>query len=428
MSSPTSKTYRLVSLGCRTNQYETEAFRTQLEGLGYRAAQESEEAEICIVNSCTVTHAAERDSRQAVRRLARENPSSQVVVTGCASEGKSQEFINLPRVSHVVPNAKKEELLRQVFPDEDIPEFKITHFEAHTRAFVKVQDGCNSFCTYCIIPYVRGRSVSRSVASIREEVIGLLENGYKEIVLTGINIGDFDGGSSESPVNLAQLMRELDRLPGLERLRLSSIDPDEVDEELIETILEGKNTCHSLHIVLQSGSNIILKRMNRKYTRQIFQETIDRLRLAAPDFTFTTDAIVGFPGETEEDLQETLGVIEETGFVHVHMFPFSPRQRTRAALMPNQVSPEVMRERKQRVLRASEQSGFRARQAFIGKTMRVLVEEQTPDERGCLFGHTDNFLPVSFPAAPDDRSNTFVEVRLVENDPKFLIGERLNER
>ena len=412
----TQKKFKIATLGCRTNQYESQAYHDQLAGMGYVPAADGEAADICIVNTCTVTESADSHSRHEIRKLARENPSAKLVVTGCFAERNPDAVIQLPGVSHVVSNKDKENLLTQVFPDEDVPEFSIKNFDAHTRAFVKVQDGCNSYCTYCIIPYVRGRSRSRSIDDVLKEVHELIANGFKEIVLTGINIGDFDGGKEENPDRLVDLVRAVDQVEGLERLRISSIDPDEIDDELMNAVLNGKKTCHSMHVVLQSGSNVILKRMNRKYTRQIFMETVDRLRKAAPDFTFTTDVIVGFPGETEADFQETLEVMREVKFAKVHMFPYSERPRTRAALYPNKVNPATMNVRKQEVLRVAEQIAFEMRAPYVGSTMTVLTEQA-----GRAFGHTENFLPVWIEGAHLE-ANQIVMVELFENTPEGLKG------
>jgi threonylcarbamoyladenosine tRNA methylthiotransferase MtaB len=331
--STSQKKFKILTLGCRTNQYESQAYNDQLGGMGYTPASEGEIADLCIVNTCTVTESADSHSRHAIRQLVRDHPGAKVVVTGCMAERQPELIREIEGVSHVVSNLDKENLISQLFPEEETPEFSIKNFDAHTRAFVKVQDGCNSFCTYCIIPYVRGRSRSRTLKDILQEIENLVSNGYKEIVLTGINIGDFDGNPSEGmpPTRLADLVRAVDRIPGLERIRVSSIDPDEIDDDLTDAILNGQKTCHSMHVVLQSGSNIILKRMNRKYTRQVFLETIERLRQAAPDFTVTTDIIVGFPGETDADFDETLDVMRQVQFAKVHMFPYSDRPRTRAA-------------------------------------------------------------------------------------------------
>jgi threonylcarbamoyladenosine tRNA methylthiotransferase MtaB len=414
------KTFSVVTLGCRTNQYESQAYIDQLLEMGYVRAEVGDAADLCIVNTCTVTASADSSSRHEIRALARQYPEAKLVVTGCLAERAPDEMKAIPGVHLIVPNAQKEELLQIALPTEEIPEFKIRHFEAHTRAFVKIQDGCNSFCTYCIIPYVRGRSRSRPLDEIVSEVQGLIQGGFKEVVLTGINIGDYDGGP-ERPTRLADLVRAIDVLPGLERLRISSIDPDEVDEDLLSAVTQGQHTCPSMHIVLQSGSNAILKRMNRKYNREVFLSTIDRLREANPDFTFTTDVIVGFPGETERDFEETLDMISHVRFAKVHMFPYSPRQRTRAALYPNQISSEVIQERKQRLLRRAEEVAFALRAAYVGRTMSVLFESADPERPGCLSGHTENFLPVTVETT-SIQPNTLLTVQLTSNTPSSLNG------
>jgi threonylcarbamoyladenosine tRNA methylthiotransferase MtaB len=414
------KTYKVATLGCRTNQYESSAYGKQLRALGYCEAEEGEAADICIVNTCTVTEGADRSSRNQIRKLVRESPNAKVVVTGCLADRLPKEMEAIEGVSLVVKNRKKESLLNLVLEDEEeIPEFAIDQFGGHTRAFVKVQDGCNSFCTYCIIPYVRGRSRSRSVDAILKEVETLIGNGYKEVVITGVNVGDFDGNGQN--VSLAELVRLIDQLDGLQRLRISSIDPDEVDDALLRAVIEGKTTCHSMHIVLQSGSNAILKKMNRKYTCQMFQETVDRLKAASSDFTFTTDIIVGFPGEADADFQQTLSLMEEVKFAKVHMFPYSRRERTRAALYPNQVPSDVILERKQEVLRLSEQIAFDLRAAYVGRLMPVLLEDLKPSKPGFFSGHTENFLEV---LVPEEGlfSNQIVQVKCLENTPEGLIG------
>lgn len=415
-----NKKFKIVSLGCRTNQYESQAYHDQLVAIGYSQAQEHEAAEICIVNTCTVTESADSSSRHAIRQLARENEGSKLLVTGCFAERQPEQVRQIKGVSHVIPNRDKDQLLATIFPEDSLPEFSIKHFEAHTRAFVKIQDGCNSFCTYCIIPYVRGRSHSRKVEEIVLEVKDLIANGYKEIVLTGINIGDFDG-DIEPPVRLAELVRLIDKIPGLERLRISSIDPDEVDHDLADAVLNSSKTCPSMHIVLQSGSNVILKRMNRKYTRQIFFETVDRLKAANPDFTFTTDIIVGFPGETDADFEDTLEVMRQVKFAKVHMFPYSDRPRTRSILMPNKVPQDVIKQRKQSVLRSSEQLSFELRNGYLNRKMQVLTESLDESHPNEIHGHTSNFLPVWI-QNNSLVSNQLVDVEMIGNTPAGLIG------
>ena len=421
----TVKRFKVITLGCRTNQYESQAYIDQLESKGYVRSEGKEPVDLCIVNTCTVTESADVSSRQAVRQVVRQNPGVEVIVTGCAAEKDKEGFSKIGGVLRVIPNKEKEDLLPQVFPEESWPEFSIEHFEAHTRAFVKVQDGCNSFCTYCIIPYVRGRSRSRRLSSILEEVRGLVKTGFKEIVLTGINIGDFDGApeEGEDPLSLADLVKAVDQIEGVERLRISSIDPDEVTDELMDAVLNGRSTCPSLHIVLQSGSNTVLKRMNRKYTAQMFMESIDKMRNANKDFSFTTDVIVGFPGETEEDFEDTIKAMREVRFAKVHMFPYSRRDRTRAALYPEQTPPDVLQRRKRRVLEVSEEISFSLREEYVGKTMSVLLESKEKGKES-FSGHTENFLQVSV-EGEGLASNKIVEVFLEENTPAGLKGRVL---
>jgi len=420
----THKKFKIVTLGCRTNQYESQAYQDQLLSLGYEPAKEGEAAEICIVNTCTVTESADSSSRHEIRQLARQNSGAKLVITGCFAERQPEVVSQIEGVTHVIPNKEKENLLSKVFPDTELPEFSIKRFEAHTRAFVKVQDGCDSYCTYCIIPYVRGRSRSRKIHDVIQEVEQLVSNGFKEVVLTGINIGDFDGNpeEGEKPERLSDLIRAVDKVQGLERLRISSIDPDEVDDDLLDAVVNGQKTCPSMHIVLQSGSNVILKRMNRKYTRQIFMSTVDRLLQACPDFTFTTDIIVGFPGETDSDFEDTLAVMRDVRFAKVHMFPYSDRPRTRSNLMPNKVPNEVIKTRKQEVLRLSEQVAYELRSVFVGRRMSVLTENDDGDQSGSVSGHTANFLTVSIPNANGIQSNEMVEVELISNSPEGLEG------
>lgn len=417
-----NKKFKIATLGCRTNQYESQAYRNQLLQMGFIEAQSDEQADVCIVNTCTVTESADSSSRHQIREFARKNENAKLVVTGCLAERKPEMIQQIAGVSLVVPNSQKEELVRQLYPDEDIPEFSIQNFESHTRAFVKVQDGCNSFCTYCIIPYVRGRSRSRTIAEIVDEVTQLVANGYKEVVITGINVGDFDGGKKDgTPDCLADLVRAIDVIEGLERIRISSIDPDEVDENLANAVLHGKKTCHSMHVVLQSGSNVILKKMNRKYTRQVFLQTVDYLLQKDADFTFTTDVIVGFPGETEEDFENTLELMRKVKFAKVHMFPYSERERTKAATYINKVPPEVIKLRKQKVLELSEQIAFNLREQFVGRTMTVLTEN-IETESNEIVGHTSNFLPVRI-ANQHLTPNQIVNVTFFENSPTGLKGE-----
>ncbi|MCB1107265.1 MAG: tRNA (N(6)-L-threonylcarbamoyladenosine(37)-C(2))-methylthiotransferase MtaB [Chlamydiia bacterium] len=410
----TMKKYKIVTLGCRTNQYESQAFLDQLKKKGYGEASSGEEADLCIVNTCTVTQSADHRSLYQIRKLAREYRPKRLVVTGCLAERSKKELEALDEVTDVVLNSEKEGLLPLIFPEESWPEFRIERFEAHTRAFVKIQDGCNSYCSYCVIPFVRGRSRSKKTFEILQEIDALVDNGYKEVVLTGINIGDF------GPDRLSDLVRQVDKIEGLERIRISSIDPDEIDEDLLSAVIEGKKTCPSMHIVLQSGSNLTLKRMRRKYTRQDFLDAVKRLQKANPFFTVTTDIIVGFPGETEEEFQETLELMKEVLFAKVHMFPYSDRPKTRASRMPNKVPQEVIQERKARLLKVAEENAYKLRNKWVGEEFSVLMETDG-------MGHTENFLPVHIPNQ-ELKVNTLVKVKIIDNTPEGFIGENQADR
>lgn len=414
-----NKKYKIATLGCRTNQYESLAYQNQLKAAGYVEALEGQEADLCIVNTCTVTHSADSHSRNQIRKLRKAHPNAKIAVTGCMVEQKKDQLMTIKEADFVISNKNKNELVNIVLPEEVFPEFGLYEVDSQTRVFIKIQDGCNSFCSYCIIPYVRGRSKSKTVEQIVQEVENVVRSGSKEIVLTGINIGDFDGGDSKNPVRLSKLIHEIDKIEGLERIRISSIDPDEVDDDLIGALKNCSKLCPSMHIVLQSGSNYILKRMNRKYTRQMFFETVDKLRLLSPDFTFTTDIIVGFPGERDLDFQETLEVMKEVQFVKVHMFPYSRRERTKAASFPDQVDPSIMNERKNQVLRLSEQYSFQMREKCIGKCYTILTENS--DSESFTIGYTPHFIKVQLPEQ-HYLPNQILEVEIIGNDPVGLIG------
>lgn len=412
------KLFSIHALGCRTNQYEAEAMKSQLRELGMHAAAGEERADVCIVNTCTVTDGADASSRHAIREMRRAHPDATIVVTGCMAEKGKEALLQIDPSLKIVANGEKEGLVSSLFPEEEAPEYRITQFEGHTRAFVKVQDGCDSFCSYCVIPYVRGRSRSRSIDSIVREVEGLLVSGYKEIVLTGINLGDFC--LSDGKKGLGALVRAVDSVNGLHRLRLSSIDPNDVDEDLFDACVHGRHTCPSMHIVLQSGSNVILKRMNRNYSRYQFLETVRRFKEARPDFTFTTDVIVGFPQETESDFQETLEMVRSIQFAKVHIFPYSDRPKTKASFMPNKVSSGEIKRRRDLLLHVAKQEAFSLRERFVGKSLTILTERS--EGSSGAFGHTEHFLEVWLPGcaiAP----NECRKVAITGNSVEGLIGQ-----
>lgn len=414
-----SKKYKIATLGCRTNQYESLAYQNQLKKAGFEEAKEGEEANLCIINTCTVTQSADSHSRHQIRKLRKTYPQAKIVVTGCMTHQGKNELLEMKEADHIIGNPNKDQLLKQIYPELEFEPFALESLETQTRAFLKIQDGCNSFCSYCIIPYVRGRSRSKTLQEVFLEAKKLVENGVKEIVLTGINIGDFDGQDSKGQIRLCHVVEALDQLEGLKRLRISSIDPDEVDDELIQTLKNSPKACQSMHIVLQSGSNFVLKRMNRKYTRQMFFQTIDRLKSHFPNFTFTTDIIVGFPGERDVDFEETLDVVRQVKFAKVHMFPYSPRKRTKAALFEDSVSDDLKAQRKNELLRLSEKMSFELRSNYVGKSLEILTENEASSSK--TVGHSDNFLKVIL-KEEKIRPNELVKVLIVDNQPEGLIG------
>ena len=415
-----NKTFKVITLGCRVNQYEAQAYRDQLLSIGCIPADNDQEADICIVNTCTVTSSAASKSRYQIRHIIRQNPNAEVYITGCLSDDDPEGIRSIEGVTGVISNSEKEHLLSTVFPDDiKLPEFAIKNFAGRTRAFIKIQDGCNSFCSYCIIPYVRGRSRSRKVKDILHEIKNLIEKGYREIVLTGINVGDFE----DDEYRLADLVGMIDDLSGIERLRISSLDPNDIDDELIKVICNGKHTCHSLHLVLQSGSNNVLKRMNRKYNRHNFLEVVNKFRSIDPDFGFSTDIIVGFPGETEQDFEDSLAVVREVLFSKVHMFPFSPREGTVAYKFENAISFDVIKDRKQYLSEVSNKCEHEWRERFVGRVVSVLTENRDMEDEKLIWGHTDQFVSVVL-KDPSIDANVILEVKVLENNSSCLVGVR----
>lgn len=415
------KTFRIISLGCRTNRYESDAYYQQLLSLGYIEAAEEEEVDLYIFNTCTVTQKADRESRQLVMRAARRHPKARIVVTGCASQRDKQKFAAIDSVSHVIDNGEKEQLISKLFPDiAQPPPFSLATLPAgHTRAFVKIQDGCDNACSYCIIPRVRGRSRSRPLPVICREVEQLVENGYREVVLTGIHIG---GYRDERGHELSQLLRALQGVEGLCRVRLSSIDPHEIREPLLEAIIANTKICRSLHLSLQSGSDKILESMRRKYRTEDFLKTVELCRKIDSHFTFSTDLIVGFPGEEQRDFADSLDFLE-IGFVKVHLFPYSQREKTRAIYLPNQVPPKTIFERRRIADLHIREVMRKEREKYVGEELSLLSERERVGEEGAFFlGYSPHFIPIALAKEGGMRSNQLYRVRIIKNLENHLQG------
>lgn len=389
------KKFKIFTLGCKTNQYESQLISEALEQNGY-SKSESEGVDLCIINSCAVTKSAEKRSKEAIKRIRAKNPNAKIVLTGCLAEkvGSGGEELVL----------KREEIVSKLI-GKWCNVSGISRFDNHVRAFVKIQDGCNSFCSYCIVPHLRGRSRSRDRGSILEEVKRLCKNGYKEIVLTGIDIGDFEGG-------VASLIKELEDIEGLERIRLSSIDIQYIDQSFVELLKQSKKFCKSLHIPLQSGSNEILKLMRRSYSVEEYFQKIVNLKMISEELTFSTDVIIGFPSESEEDFFKTLQVIKEVRFAKVHIFPYSRREGTLASNFKDEVDQKVISQRCEEAFRISDAISFQIRENMIGKEVELLIENKKKERR--LLAHTDNFLP-AFISACEIKSGDIVKAKVVEN-------------
>ncbi|MBX3443017.1 MAG: tRNA (N(6)-L-threonylcarbamoyladenosine(37)-C(2))-methylthiotransferase MtaB [Planctomyces sp.] len=399
-------TCRLVTLGCKVNQYETQLVKEALEQHGYREALDGENADLCVVNTCTVTAEGDAKSRKIIRQLARENPGTRTLVMGCYATREPEAVRSLPGVFDVVTDKRElpDVLLREGV--HDMPS-GISTFDGRKRAYVKVQDGCILKCTYCIIPSVRPGLRSRAPQDIEDEVRRLIDNGHKEIVIAGIHVGHYGvdttrGRSGLPPFRLWHLFRQLDRIPGDWRMRLSSIEANEIGGDFIAAAADCEHLCPQFHPALQSGSDSVLVRMRRRYRTSKFLNTIGQLRDRIPDVALTTDVIVGFPGETEAEFQETLATCREAGFMKIHVFPFSPRRGTPAASFPDQVSPEVRKDRVRRLglLERELATGYYRR--WLGRPVEVLVERMSEDRPDRVRGTDRRYIPVECPGTPDD--------------------------
>jgi threonylcarbamoyladenosine tRNA methylthiotransferase MtaB len=421
------RTCRLVTLGCKVNQYETQLVKEALEQHGYREALDGESADLCVVNTCTVTSEGDSKSRKTIRHLARENPGTRTLVMGCYATRAPEEVKELPSVFEVVTDKRElpDILLREgVY---DMPK-GISTFDGRKRAYVKVQDGCILKCTYCIIPKVRPGLRSRSPQDIEDEVRRLIDNGHKEIVIAGIHVGHYGvdttrGRTGLPPFRLWHLFRRLDRVPGDWRMRLSSIEANEIGNDFINAAADCEHLCPQFHPALQSGSDSVLMRMRRRYRMGRFLETLDKMRDRIPNVAFTTDVIVGFPGETEEEFQETLESCRRAQFMKIHVFPFSARRDTPAAKFEGQVPPEVRKDRVHRLSNLERElaEGYYSR--WLGCPLEVLVERLSDDRPGWVRGTDRRYIPVECPGNESDVGQ-FVTVIGESVHPEYLQAAR----
>lgn len=419
-----------ISLGCKVNTYEMEYVLSSFKDKGYEIANEF--GDIYIINTCSVTNMSDAKSRKVINRVIRENPNAIVVVMGCMIEANKE--YNHEGVSIIIGNKDKnkvvelvekyldeKEKMKRLYSDFDT-EFEdmfITNMEGRTRAFVKIQDGCENFCSYCIIPYTRGKCRSKDKDIVLKEINTLVNNGYKEIVLTGIHTGHYgENGKTSFP----NLLNDIVKIKDLKRLRISSIEITELNDDFLEVLRNNPVIVDHLHIPLQAGSNKILHEMNRKYDKGYYLKKINEIRKIRPNISITTDIIVGFPGETDDDFKETCKFAETIEFSKIHVFPYSRRSGTKADIMPNQVSEQVKKERVAKLIAISNELEKKYLDKFINKKVNVLVEKSN---NGKSFGHTGNYLEVEINCQCD--KNEIVCVIIKKRNDKKLEGERYEE-
>lgn len=430
----------LHNLGCKVNAYETEAMQQQLEQLGYEIVPFTEKADIYIINTCTVTNIADRKSRQMLHKAKKQNPQAIVIAAGCYVQTAQKACEVDEAIDIIIGNNKKKELgkilaeyqkensgsrkaVLNINQTKEYEDISINRAENHTRAYMKIQDGCNQFCTYCIIPYARGRVRSRRLESVKEEAQKLAENGFREIVLTGIHLSSYgiDIGS-----DLLEAIFTIHQIPQIERIRLGSLEPNIITEEFVRNIKALPKVCPHFHLSLQSGCDTVLERMNRKYTAGEYYEKCELLRRYYKDPAITTDVIVGFPGETEEEFESTKKFLQKIGFFEMHIFKYSKRANTKAAVMPGQIAEEVKAERSNQLLKLEKEMSFSYRKKRIGKIEKILVEEKILIEgESYQIGHTEEYIKVAI-KTPENLVNQIVEARIEEVQKEdILLGKKI---
>ena len=404
------KTVAPLTLGCKVNQYETDGMIELLKEAGMTAVSFEEKADVYLINTCSVTNMADKKSRQMIHRAKKLNPDAVVIAAGCYVQAAKDKLMADDRISIIIGNNKKKDIVRiledylqagvtdegmlDISAEKEYEPLTINSTLEHTRAYVKIQDGCNQFCSYCIIPYVRGRIRSRDIASIIEEVERLALTGVKEIVLTGIHISSY-GKDKENEVGLADVIDAISKIESIKRIRLGSLEPSIITDEFIDRIVDNEKVCPHFHLSLQSGCNTVLKRMNRKYTCEEYFEKCEMLRKAFDRPALTTDVIVGFPGETEEEFRETVDYLTKLNLYEMHIFKFSPRQGTVAAGMKDQVAPEIKNQRSDVLLALSEKNKQAYEASFRGENLDVLVEEKVRREgKDGYRGHTERYMDI----------------------------------
>ena len=420
------------TLGCKVNSYETEVNIELFKNKGYEIVPFEEKADVYVINTCSVTNTSDQKSRKIIREAVKRGKDAIVVVMGCYSQIKNMEAASIPGVSIVIGTNNKSKILdlieeykkdrKQIVKIFDLKNIKfedmnLDKYETHTRAFVKIQDGCNNYCTFCIIPYARGNVRSKEKDLVIKEISTLAENGYKEVVLTGIHTGHY--GLDLKNTDFSDLLRELEKIDKLKRIRISSVESKELNEKFMDTLRDSKKIVNHIHIPLQSGSDTILKAMNRRYKMEDFYKKIDEIRSIRPNIAITTDVIVGFPGETDELFEETVDSIMKIGFAELHVFPYSPRANTPAATMSNQVDGNTKKERVRKLISLSEMLKNKYYSNLVGTEEELLVEKYID---GYLVGHLTNYglCKVKY---DKEVLNEIFKVKLLKYENDCFVGE-----
>lgn len=422
------------SLGCKVNQYETNAMAQKFIEHGYEVVEFNELSDIYIVNTCTVTSIADKKSRQMLRRSKELNPEAIVIACGCYAQVAAKEIEQIKEVNLIIGNNEKnniveiveeyrisknsESQISDVMYEEEYVEFGPTTYTEKTRAVVKVQDGCDRFCSYCLIPFARGHIRSRSIENVIDEVKKVVADGFKEIVITGIHVASY-GRDFKSGVTLIDLLEQINRIDGLQRIRLGSIEPIIMTEDFIDRLSRLDKICDHFHLSLQSGCTETLKRMNRRYTADEFMEATKRLRYKFPNAALTTDIIVGFPGETEEEFNKTYEFLSEIKFYQMHIFKYSPRKGTKAAVMQNQIDGKIKEKRSKKLIELSSQNELEYNKNCIGNFVEVLFEEKDGEY---YKGHTKNYMVVKY-KSNKNLENKILKLKVVDANKECLIAE-----
>lgn len=429
-----NKKVAFYTLGCKVNQYETESLKNKLIKLGYEEVSFEDWADFYVVNSCTVTSVADRKTRNILRRAKKANNQSKVIVTGCYAQTNAKELLEIEEVDYVVGNSNKTGVidlienierkpsshivLNDIFKEEEYKELEFSTFREMSRAYIKIQDGCNNFCSYCKIPFGRGKSRSRKLENIIEEAEKLSKEGFKEIILIGINLGAY-GEDFEEKITFEDLLEAVVKVEGITRIRIGSMYPDKINERFIEIMKNNKKIMPHLHISLQSCNDEVLKGMRRKYGTELIVDRLSALRNNVENIEYTADVIVGFPGETEEMYESSKKLIKEIGFSTLHVFPYSERENTLAATFDRKVSPAEKKRRAGDLEKSEKESAVKVREKYIGKTLNVLIEEKKGNG---YFGYSENYLRVK--VLSDNLSvNDEVNVRITGIEKELLTGE-----